>query len=608
MWDVAPDAGPVTYDNFSVNTPAPPYTGPETNSVIRVLTYNIHFGVDPSTGMVDTQRAADLILAQGADLVCLNEVDRFKPRSDNRDLIGEISAKTGLSYVFSNNIASSGNAEYGNAILSKYPILFRDHRLLPRLGSNEQRGWLKAIVDVNGKFISFWATHLASVGDDTERLMCVTNFNSWIGDETLPVIFCGDFNETPDKNVHDVMELKWDDNWLIAGSGLGRTVPSPGPAMYRIDYIWKAKGTPLQPTNASVPYTIEASDHFPVVMDFVLTNATNHASGFNFPFNQGSGTKVTDSVAGLSGKFGTDAPTWSTNVPTGLAGDFSLYFDGTRSVTVPDPAQLVGTNGLNGDYTLQAWVRLPLNFVPSQRMILFQYERRPGFSFSINTNRTLHTTTFKLKDISSSAAVPNDGQWHHVAVVHTDGVGMKFYIDATLAATVAYTNGAGLRTSSAITIGAASEGANAFTGYLDRLRFDNHALAPAQFDFPAITFANWAAWYHVSDPDADADGDGQSNLAEYTANTNPTNAASVFKALGGTRFLDGSFVLTWASVGGKRYRVQSTDSLGVPFTDIVRDVVSETDSNPPGQPSVQSFTDNTLPPGGVRYYRIKVVP
>ena len=163
-----------------------------------------------------------------------------------------------------------------------------------------------------------------------------------------------------------------------------------------------------------------------------------------------------------------------------------MYFNGARKITVPDPKQIIGTNGLNGNYTLQAWVKVAVNYVPPQRAVLFQYERRPGFSLSINTNRTLHTTTFKIKDISSTATIPNDGQWHHVAVVHTDGANMKFYIDGTLAATVAYTSGVGYRTSSTITIGSAENDANPFTGYLDRVRFDCRALTAEELDFPPV--------------------------------------------------------------------------------------------------------------------------
>lgn len=63
---------------------------------------------------------------------------------------------------------------------------------------------------------------------------------------------------------------------------------------------------------------------------------------------------------------------------------------------------------------------------------------------------------------------------------------MKFYIDGTLAATVNYASGAGYRTDAEITIGSADDGANPFTGYLDRVKFDERALTPAELDFPAV--------------------------------------------------------------------------------------------------------------------------
>jgi hypothetical protein len=228
-------------------------------------------------------------------------------------------------------------------------------------------------------------------------------------------------------------------------------------------------------------------------------------------------------------------------------------------------------------------VKLPLNYAPSERAIIFQYTRDPGFSFSINTNRTLHTTTFKIKDISSTAAVPNDAAWHHVAVVHNAGANMQFYVDGALAATVAYTNGAGYRTSSEITIGAADEGANWFTGNIDRIRFDNRVLTATELD----SIAGTARPFLVG---------------------NPNNAASAPQILDAKTQPDGSVTLTWTSIGGKRYRVQSAPSATGPFADITRDAEAETDPASDGQPSTQSFTDLPASADSARFYRIQVVP
>jgi hypothetical protein len=140
---------------------------------------------------------------------------------------------------------------------------------------------------------------------------------------------------------------------------------------------------------------------------------------------------------------------------------------------------------------------------------------------------------------------------------------------------------------------------------------------------PADTNANglpdaWEACYGISDPNADSDGDGQTNLQEFLANTNPTNAASVFRVLGTSVGTNGHCVLTWSSTGGTRYRVQFANgdvgggmSPGA-FTDLVRPITDEMDASPVGTPSARSFTDDFTqtggpPPHGARYYRVRVV-
>jgi hypothetical protein len=54
----------------------------------------------------------------------------------------------------------------------------------------------------------------------------------------------------------------------------------------------------------------------------------------------------------------------------------------------------------------------------------------------------------------------------------------------------------------------------------------------------------------------DRDGDGFSNLHEYIAGTNPTNAASLLKFMQVSPGAASNFVLDWASVAGKVYSVE----------------------------------------------------
>jgi hypothetical protein len=315
-------------------------------------------------------------------------------------------------------------------------------------------------------------------------MVCATNFNNWLAQETHPVIFVGDFNDTPSSSVYALIASKWQDTYTRVGQGNGYTIPSDTPVR-RIDFIWTPKGNSSRAINAWVPNS-QASDHRPVVTEMQITLTNNQVyPAVYFPLNEGSGTNVSDAADQLIGNFLSPFPAWTNDTPVGQPGDFALAFNGAARVSIPDTNHLIGPNLINGDYTLETWLKLPLGFSPATRMVMFQYEGFPGFSFSINTGRTLHTTAFTIKDINSTAVVPNDNAWHHAAVVHENGVEMRFYLDGVLASTIAYTNGLGSRSNYSLTIGGASSGANLFTGTLDRIRYTPYALSPTQFDFPA---------------------------------------------------------------------------------------------------------------------------
>ena len=140
-------------------------------------------------------------------------------------------------------------------------------------------------------------------------------------------------------------------------------------------------------------------------------------------------------------------------------------------------------------------------------------------------------------------------------------------------------------------------------------------VAPADTNGDGLPDA-WASGFGITDPSGDADGDGQSNLAEYNAHTNPTNASSVFQITEWLRNTNGYTTLTWPSVGGTRYRVQFRNGrntgVGGAFTDLVRPLTNEMDFAPYGEQSTQSFTDDFTLSGGSetnesRYYRVRVV-
>lgn len=126
---------------------------------------------------------------------------------------------------------------------------------------------------------------------------------------------------------------------------------------------------------------------------------------------------------------------------------------------------------------------------------------------------------------------------------------------------------------------------------------------------------DWETFYGLTSPWSDEDGDGVPNVAEYRAHTNPTNAASALRLLGAGRDDFGHPTITWAAVGGVRYRVQIADAsaAGLPvFTDVPRPLALELNPAPWGAITTQSFTDDgtlTGPPApGGRLYRVRLVP
>src|SRR5687767_10650352 len=96
---------------------------------LRVLCYNIHHG-EGLDGKLDLERIAKLITETGADLVALQEVDRGAQRTKGLDIPAELGRLTGLTPVFRKN-HDLKPGEYGNAILSRWPVMDVKNTWLP---------------------------------------------------------------------------------------------------------------------------------------------------------------------------------------------------------------------------------------------------------------------------------------------------------------------------------------------------------------------------------------------------------------------------------------------------------------------------------------------
>jgi len=239
---------------------------PAKPSPFRVMTYNIHHG-EGLDGKVDLLRIAQLIREQGADIVALQEVDKGVERTGRRDLPAELAALTGLTCVFSNNYHYQGG-EYGNAVLTHFPVVRGTNSYFKMLHATESRGIQQLVLNIHGRELAFLNTHLDAVGPgDLERWSEVSEIETLIKPyRSLPQLLCGDFNASPESRVARQLNEWFDDAWVLVGNGEGWTVPAENPRR-RIDYLWIAKDTSLVPLKAWVP-KLNASDHLPVVAEF----------------------------------------------------------------------------------------------------------------------------------------------------------------------------------------------------------------------------------------------------------------------------------------------------------------------------------------------------
>ena len=234
--------------------------------VLRVMTYNIHHG-EGLDGRLDLERIARVITEARADLVGLQEVDRGVERTQRRDLPSELARLTGMSVRFESNLPHQGG-EYGNAVLSRFPLkASRNTRYRsPRPG--EQRGFLEVIVEAHGREILLINTHLDFRPGDEERLASVEELRAAVlAAGPRPVIMVGDFNAVPASDPITRVAGFMRDAWTVTGEGPGFTIPVRKPAK-RIDYVWFTPGA-LDPVHAAVPVS-DASDHLPVVVTFQL--------------------------------------------------------------------------------------------------------------------------------------------------------------------------------------------------------------------------------------------------------------------------------------------------------------------------------------------------
>ena len=236
---------------------------------ITLLSYNIHSGVGVD-GIVDLGRIVDVIVASGADLVALQEVDRHR-RAQSRfeDQPGVLAERLGLHLAYAANLdeeparPGARRAQYGTALLSRRPLEGVTNTLLPCFPGSEQRGLLEACVVVDGTVLRVLGTHL-QWDTETERTRQAEAVVATLDER--PTVLLGDLNTTPGSTAHTCLAGRLEDAWTVVGEGDGHTFDAEPPPR-RIDYVWVGGG--VRAVSAQVVRS-EASDHHALRVEVAL--------------------------------------------------------------------------------------------------------------------------------------------------------------------------------------------------------------------------------------------------------------------------------------------------------------------------------------------------
>nr|WP_156582687.1 MULTISPECIES: endonuclease/exonuclease/phosphatase family protein [Rhizobium/Agrobacterium group] len=283
-------------------------------SIVRFVSYNIQYGIGLD-GKFDPIRIAKNL--EGADVIALQEVTRGYPANGGADL-PEIFANHFPEYHWVYGPACDLHAssalikgrrvdkrfQFGNMVLSRWPILANRLLLLPRTRTfeklNNQRAATEAVIDAPGGALRVYSVHLDHVAPD-ERIAQIRflkdraiNFIQEGGAMTggqefalpqppLPEDFLlmGDFNMQPESPEYREMVGTIDAYYgrtaradapldalarlgkLNAGSYSWEEVGKPDMRMH-LDYCFLSGSLAHRLKAASVDTDAVGSDHFPV--------------------------------------------------------------------------------------------------------------------------------------------------------------------------------------------------------------------------------------------------------------------------------------------------------------------------------------------------------
>lgn len=274
-----------------------PY-GPLIETRLRVLTWNLWHRFGPWEAR--RPAIAATLARLDPDVVCLQEVWADEEVELSAELAEHLG---GFHHVYGSRLDFEG-VRFGNAVLSRWPIVASDVLALPaRADTEELRTCVRADIDGPRGALQVFSTHLnwrfdqSGVRQDQVRSICTfIDTSKPSGGRAYPPILGGDFNAEPDsdeirmltgRSDPPVPKLVFHDAWEVAGqasdsSATGATWSNDNPYARldlepdrRIDYLfvgWPKAGGAGHVTRCTVEGLepvdgVVASDHLALLAE-----------------------------------------------------------------------------------------------------------------------------------------------------------------------------------------------------------------------------------------------------------------------------------------------------------------------------------------------------
>ncbi|MBU0730460.1 MAG: endonuclease/exonuclease/phosphatase family protein [Proteobacteria bacterium] len=255
----------------------------------RILSYNMHraIGLDRR---FRPERIASILAHHDADIILLQEVDVGVPRSRMLDLAREMADRLEFSHVAVGLNVKLRKGMYGNATLSRFPIL-QERNIDLTIGALKARGCLFTNLelpgDVTGEMplgLAVFNLHLGlSARERTQqlgRLVRSAEF-SRLSSQDLCLV-AGDFNDWRTLLTPILTEFYGftcaTDHGIVTRKPL-LTYPSFAPAGGLDKIFCRGRINVLNSRRCRLMTSKVASDHLPVLVDFQVQDADEHISG-----------------------------------------------------------------------------------------------------------------------------------------------------------------------------------------------------------------------------------------------------------------------------------------------------------------------------------------